>query len=78
MIISIASAIGLGLGLGVILLIELIMRPIRDSAAVAIATGEAPLVVIPTIMTKDERSRKGLKSLWPFGGGKDDDDDDEK
>ncbi len=78
MIISLATAAGLGLGLAVILLIEIVMKPIRDASTVVAATGEAPLVVIPTIMAKGEKgARKGWKALWPFGGGKDDDDDDE-
>ncbi|MGF7172188.1 uncharacterized protein involved in exopolysaccharide biosynthesis [Sphingobium xanthum] len=76
-IIALITGAGLGLGLALILLIELIMKPIRDANAVALATGEAPLIVIPTIMSKGERQRKGIKSLWPFGGGDDDDDDDD-
>lgn len=76
-IITMITGAGLGFGLALILLIELIMKPIRDAAAVAVATGEAPLVVIPTITNQNERKRKGIKSLWPFGGDSDDDDDDE-
>jgi len=81
MIIALAAMAGLGLGLGIILLIELIARPIRDANAVAAATGELPLVVIPTIVSAADRQRKGLrglKALWPFGGDGDDDDDDEE
>lgn len=81
LIIALASAAGLGLGLGIILLIEIVTKPIRDTNAVALATGELPLVVIPTISTTQERKRKGfrsLKALWPFGGDDDDDDTDDE
>jgi hypothetical protein len=64
--------------LGLILLIEIIMKPIRDASAVTAATGEAPLVVVPTIAGPDDRQRKGIKALWPFGGDDDDDDDDDE
>lgn len=77
MIIFLITAAGIGFGLGLILLLELINKPIRDTASVALATGEAPLVVIPTIMGEGERRRKGLGSLWPFGKGKADDDKDD-
>jgi len=81
MIIALASAAGLGLGLGIILLIEIVSKPIRDTNAVALATGELPLVVIPTISSTQDRKRKGfkslMKSLWPFGGDDGDEDDDE-
>ncbi|HWJ69461.1 MAG TPA: GNVR domain-containing protein [Sphingobium sp.] len=80
MIIALASMAGLGLGLGIILLIELITKPIRNANAVAAATGELPLVVIPTIISAEDRKRKGLgslKALWPFGGNDDDDDDED-
>ncbi len=77
LIISVITAAGIGLGLALILLIELIMKPIRDASSVVAATGEAPLVVIPTIMNPGERKRRGIKSLWPFGGSDDDDDDDD-
>jgi len=80
LIIALGSVAGLGLGLGIILLIEIVSKPIRDTNAVALATGELPLVVIPTITNKQERKGKGLKglkSLWPFGGDDDDEDDDE-
>ncbi len=76
-IISTITAAGIALGLGLILFIELLMKPIRDAGAVIAATGEAPLVVIPTIMTKGERKKTGFKSLWPFGGGDNDDDEDD-
>jgi len=38
---------GLGFGLALVLLIELIMRPIRGTAALRAVIGEAPLAVIP-------------------------------
>lgn len=76
-IISTITGAGIALGLGLILFIELLMKPIRDAGAVVAATGEAPLVVIPTIMTKGERKKAGFKSLWPFGGGDNDDDEDD-
>lgn len=72
------TAAGIGFGLALILLIEIVMKPIRDASAVAAATGEAPLVVIPTIVGPGDRKKKGLRALWPFGGGDDDDDDDEE
>jgi uncharacterized protein involved in exopolysaccharide biosynthesis len=80
MIIAMITGAGIAFGLGLILLIEIVMKPIRDAGAVIAATGEAPLVVIPTILAQGDRKRKGLQSLWPFGGkgnGKDDDDDDD-
>lgn len=42
-------ALGIGLGLTLILLIELIQRPVRDAVDIQSATGFAPLVSIPTI-----------------------------
>ena len=77
MIIFLITGAGIGLGLGLILLLELINKPIRDTASVALATGEAPLVVIPTIMGAGERRNQGLAKLWPFGRGKGDDDKDD-
>ena len=47
LIIAGSIAAGLGLGLGLVLLIELVMRPIRGTAALRNVTGEAPLAVIP-------------------------------
>jgi len=38
---------GFGLGLALVLLIELVMRPIRGTAALRNVTGEAPLAVVP-------------------------------
>ncbi|MBN8830134.1 MAG: lipopolysaccharide biosynthesis protein [Sphingomonadales bacterium] len=76
-IVALITGAGFAIGLGLILLIEIILKPIRDANAVAVATGEAPLVVIPTILAKGERQRKGLRSLWPFGGDDDDDDEDD-
>lgn len=77
MIIALVFGAGLGLGLGLILLIELVTKPIRDAGALVRATGEAPLVVIPTIAMPGKRQRRGLRSLWPFGGDDDDDEEDE-
>src|SRR5690606_21522 len=62
-IITMITGAGIGFGLGLILLIELVMKPIRDAGAVALATGEAPLVVIPTIVSPGDRKRRGLKAL---------------
>jgi len=78
-IILLVTAAGIGLGLGLILLLEILTKPIRGTDAVLQATGAVPLVVIPTIVSKSELRRRGLKSLWPFGRrkGKDDDDDDD-
>jgi len=47
LIIAGSIAAGLGLGLALVLLTELVMRPIRGSAALRSVTGEAPLAVIP-------------------------------
>jgi uncharacterized protein involved in exopolysaccharide biosynthesis len=44
--------VGLGLGLGLALLVELIRRPIRGSAALHSLLGVGPLVVIPTLKPK--------------------------
>ncbi len=75
-----------GLGLGILLagLLELVLRPIRDISAVQAATGEAPLVVIPTIQRRNAVKAGVFDRIWPFGkksaGGKgrvDDDDDDD-
>ncbi len=38
---------GIAVGLGLVLLVELMLRPLRGTEAVAWAVGEAPLVVIP-------------------------------
>jgi uncharacterized protein involved in exopolysaccharide biosynthesis len=40
-------AAGLGLGVGIVLLIELLMRPIRGTAAVRYVLGVPPLAVVP-------------------------------
>jgi len=47
LIIAGSIAGGFGLGLALVLLIELVMRPIRGTAALRGVTGEAPLAVIP-------------------------------
>jgi uncharacterized protein involved in exopolysaccharide biosynthesis len=47
----ISGGLGLGLGIGflVVLLVELIQRPVRDAIDIEAITGTAPLVTIPTI-----------------------------
>jgi uncharacterized protein involved in exopolysaccharide biosynthesis len=52
LIIAGSIAAGFGFGLALVLLMELIMRPIRGTAALRNALGEAPLAVIPDF---DER-----------------------
>ncbi len=47
LIIAGSIAVGLGLGLALVLLTELVMRPIRGTAALRNVIGEAPLAVIP-------------------------------
>jgi len=47
LIIAGSIAAGFGLGLALVLLIELVTRPIRGTAALRNVTGEAPLAVIP-------------------------------
>jgi uncharacterized protein involved in exopolysaccharide biosynthesis len=47
LIIAGSIAAGLALGLGLVLLIELVLRPIRGTAALRAAIGEPPLAVIP-------------------------------
>ena len=78
-IIIMLTAMGIGLGLGLIFLLEIVLKPIRGTSAVLQATGAVPLVVIPTIVSADERKRQGLGGLWPFGRRKrkDDDEDDD-
>ena len=67
---------GTALGLAIILLLEMVNRPIRHITGVTQATGEPPLVVIPTIYAPGERRLGFLANLWPSGkNGKDDDDD---
>jgi hypothetical protein len=59
-------AAGLGLGVGMILLIELLLRPIRGTAAVRHALGVPPLAVVPDFDKKpgwiartiEQRTRK--------------------
>ncbi len=70
-------AAGLALGLMLAALLELIYRPIRDVRAVEAATGETPLVVIPTISPTDA-PRQGLLARLGFGRKGDDDDDDDE
>jgi polysaccharide biosynthesis transport protein len=47
LIIAGSIAAGIGIGLALVLLIEIIFRPIRGTAALASAIGEQPLAVIP-------------------------------
>ena len=51
---------GIGLGLVLILLVELVKRPIRDPNALTLLFGETPLGVIPTISAKPSKPRR----LW--------------
>jgi uncharacterized protein involved in exopolysaccharide biosynthesis len=78
MIIALVTGAGIAFGLGLILLIEFVTKPIRDAGSVLAATGEAPLVVIPTIVGKGDRQRKGIKGLLSFGGDDEDDEDDDE
>lgn len=59
-------ALGIGLGLTLILLIELIQRPVRDALDIQSATGFAPLVSIPTIPVdgNTESSWLGRLTTW--------------
>ncbi|HWW64865.1 MAG TPA: Wzz/FepE/Etk N-terminal domain-containing protein [Sphingomonadaceae bacterium] len=60
--------LGLGLGLGLTLVLELFFRPIRGTAALGVAAGALPLVVIPPLDRKpsflvrwlEKRSRRKL------------------
>lgn len=74
----ISAGLGLGAAFGfmIILLLEMVNRPIRHVATVTSTIGEPPLVVIPTIYAPGERGGF-LSALWPFKGGKDKDDDDD-
>jgi hypothetical protein len=47
LIIAGSIAVGFGFGMALVLLIELITRPIRGTAALRATIGEAPLAVIP-------------------------------
>jgi hypothetical protein len=47
LIIAGSIAAGFGFGLMLVLLIEIVMRPIRGTAALRAAIGEPPLAVIP-------------------------------
>lgn len=75
----IAGGLAGGIGLGFLMagLLELLLRPIRDIGAVQAATGEAPLVVIPTIQRRNSQQMSFFERIWPFGKGRDDDDDDD-
>ena len=56
-------ALGIGLGLTLILLIELIQRPVRDALDIQSATGFAPLVSIPTIPVDGDAETSWLGKL---------------
>lgn len=58
MLLAGGPAAGIGLGLVLILLIELVMRPIRDPNALTQLFGETPLGVIPTISAKPLKSKR--------------------
>jgi len=58
---------GVGLGLMIALLLELVLKPIRDADMVRAIVGEAPLVLIPTIDLADEKAEPWYRKLWPFG-----------
>lgn len=61
MLLAGGPALGVALGLMLLFLVELIMRPIRDPAALTQLFGEAPLGVIPTVSA---RSRGGSRSWF--------------
>lgn len=75
----VSAGLGLGamFGVAVIMLLEIVNRPIRHVMTVTKTIGEPPLVVIPTIYAPGERGIGFLSSLWPKGGNKNDDDDDD-
>ncbi|MBO9670831.1 MAG: lipopolysaccharide biosynthesis protein [Sphingobium sp.] len=77
MLISAGLGLGAMFGIAVIMLLEIVNRPIRHVMTVTKTIGEPPLVVIPTIYAPGERGSGILASLWPKGGKKDDDDDDD-
>jgi succinoglycan biosynthesis transport protein ExoP len=59
MLLAGGPAAGLALGLVLLFLVELIMRPIRDPAALTQLFGEPPLGVIPTVSVKTRFSKRG-------------------
>jgi polysaccharide biosynthesis transport protein len=76
LLVSAGFGMGAAMGLALILLLELVNRPIRHIASVTQTIGEPPLVVIPTIYAPGERGVGFLANLWPkFKDGPDDDDD---
>lgn len=79
LLIGAGFTLGGGFGLFLILLLEMVNRPIRHIQTVTQTLGEPPLVVIPTIYAPGERGFGLLSKLWPFGKGSrpDDDDDDD-
>ena len=62
------AAIGIvgGLGAGVLLalIVELILRPIRDPSTLTAIVGLAPLAVIPPIKPRPKPGQKGTSALW--------------
>jgi uncharacterized protein involved in exopolysaccharide biosynthesis len=76
MLISAGLGLGAMFGIAIIMLLEIVNRPIRHVMTVTKTIGEPPLVVIPTIYAPGERGMGILSSLWPKGGKDDDDDDD--
>jgi len=76
LLISAGLGVGLGLGFLIIMVLELVHRPIRHISTVTSTVGEPPLVVIPTIYAPGERRAGFLSRLFSGGKGDDDDDDD--
>lgn len=64
LIIALGLAAGAGLGFVLAFAIELLMRPIRDPAAIAAVTGSRPLAMVPIITP---RKNEGRRWWWPFG-----------
>lgn len=66
MLVAGGFAVGIALGLGLALLIELLRRPIRGSAALQTMLGVGPLVVIPTLKPKVRGRKKARKKAGLF------------
>jgi len=66
LIIALGAAAGLAFGLMLGLAAELLLRPIRDPAALAAITGTRPLAIIPEIgePLEPRRSRKSARRRW--------------
>jgi len=60
MFIAGGAAGGAGLGLALVILLELLMRPIRGADALAQLSGRAPLGVVPTVDGGRRRRRPGM------------------